>query len=312
MNLDEILEVYLPEPVPIEEKLIKGYSVGHVYEWMIDPVVRRSLMNFPIIVVKDYQAIEYGTDSPYKDDYVNYVREYIIPGFINYLSSYRYPPTEPLSVLIYYLLTAAEGSYNIPDSYLPNLIPIINPHYKISKQPKIGNCYFCSIGQGIGLDAETIREDLATKIVEDGIYPKLALEYLRECPQNSFYSKHIDRRVFVEEFPSLIAKTCMTGDTNCGECVWGSNDYDSIIAELYGIPIIGFQIDLTNEGRREAINLEEYHPVIEKFAMARAFRYMPNPIYRISISESLPRNKSYRMVGMYSYHGNHFDAIKYV
>jgi len=139
------------------------------------------------------------------------------------------------------------------------------PNAIIKKQPDIGNCYFCSIGENVNKTGEEVRQDVsgALKIMNESDYGDFITFALQECPENSKYKQEYlsNKDKFVGDYADMIVKSCEKGEMDCNDCIWGGNYIDPVISSLYNKPVLSVAIgsgsDALLHGEQTSFNINE-------------------------------------------------------
>jgi hypothetical protein len=198
-------------------------------------------------------------------------------------------------------------------------------HMSMVKTPAAGNCYFCSVGMNANIPGDELRALISTAIVKDGEYVRLAKQYIEGCRTGKFADQYYeDPDSFIEEFPSLLETPCEVGDTDCNECIWGGNEYDSYVADILGTPVVAISIE--RAGKEIVIPLLQVMnkadaTTIYEYTRSNSIRYRTAQEFTIDISYIFPTRTYEEDPNLeeafdipttpagYIYRHSHFDGI---
>jgi hypothetical protein len=238
----------------LQAKVLKEINIENINRWIADPEVRINLLNNLLLtIVGTYfppgnNPLEYVSifDSPFMNDYMAYIEGTLLPVYIREMDVNNIGINSKEGDTLRLLVKASLGY--LPESKKDYLLILrgLFPNTTINQQPAIGNCYFCSIGENLGISAEQVRADVSNYIkkmkrIDSEDFVSNALQ---NCPENSQYKQNYlaNKDNFVDEYPNLILRSCEMGDRDCQNCIWGGNYIDPIVSVLYNIPILSVAV----------------------------------------------------------------------
>lgn len=333
MRLIDLVQIRQPIYVPLGQNLLKVFTTESIARWLTTPSVRANIQKIDVIV----NDIELGNrlnkkgffNSPYTVEYQEYIRNVIIPTYVEFLSNVNLPKNELIERVLVYLASSATGNMFIPPNSTGFITNDVFPHLEMVKKPSQGNCYFCSIGYGVNVSPEDMRIAISNQIQENNEVAYLAKKYATDCKTGKFYRQYLyDPTGFIASFPDLLKKPCQKDERDCNECIWGGNDYDSIAANIFSVPLLAISID--RQGKDASISISaEFGPlaasIYKKYVESSTIRYKTGQIYTFSftyvfpdyIYQEYPNTEEALMVEFdniigYIYRGEHFNAIKFI
>jgi hypothetical protein len=320
----------IPTYIPLDEKYLSAFNTTTVARWIADHDVRENLVQ-AMFTINDIALEDIATfddpifQSPYIDEYKAYVRNTILPNYLEYLRHTHPQRTNMLEKTLNILLTIAYGEFTLASGSVGFILSDVFKYISMTKMPAAGNCYFCSVGANAGIPADELRTYIASAIVKDGEYIRLAEQYIAGCRGGKFAEQYNeDPDSFIEEFPFLLELSCEVGDTDCNECIWGGNEYDSYVANALGAPLVAISID--RAGREVSIPLVEIvdeadMSIIYEYTQSRSIRYREDQAFTIDITYIFPVQTYVDDPDLeyafdipttpagYVYRHSHFDAI---
>lgn len=70
------------------------------------------------------------------------------------------------------------------------------------------------------------------------------INYVTGCAGGTFFDEYKkDPISFINRFPSILKRDCTSGQRDCNECVWGGNDYDPYLADIFNVPVISVRME---------------------------------------------------------------------
>lgn len=342
MILKDIVSIYIDDYTPLSDNLKPpSFKLTDVIKWLADRRVRVNLLKCKV-TVEDMELasnrVSINFDSPYREEYIEYIINSIIPGLVDHLSTTKYKSeyNDTISKTLEYLVSAAKDEFTIPSSSVGLIINDVFPHLKMIKVPAEGNCYFCSIGVSTGLTDEEIRKIVSSQISVSPNLPYIAKAYAKGCKYGKYkkeYETNPDQ--FTQNYPKYLASPCLPGDSDCKDCIWGISDYDQYIADYFDDPLISISIDREGdsyeEGLKDIIHEFGYEDennivqTIRKYTGSKIY-YKENQVYTIGLSYVFPKGIidlfngdmepafliEYKNVISYIYRSSHFNGVKIV
>lgn len=344
MILKDIVLVDIEDYAPLTDNLKPpSFKLTDVIKWLADRRVRVNLLKCKV-TIEDMELasnrVSINFDSPYREEYIEYIINSIIPGLVDHLSTTKYKSeyNDTISKTLEYLVSAAKGEFTIQSSSVGLIINDIFPHLRMIKVPAEGNCYFCSIGVSTGLTDVEIRQIVSNLISKSPDLPYIAKAYATGCKYGKYrkeYDSNPDQ--FIKNYPKYLASPCLPGDSDCKDCIWGINDYDQYIADYFDDPLISISIDRKGDSYEEGLkdiiqefgyDDEEESKIIQtiKEYLGSKLYYKEDQIYTIGLSYVFPKGIlnlfngdmepafliEYKNVISYMYRAAHFNGIKII
>ena len=318
--------------VPVKEKMLPLFDTDTIARWLTDPIVRSTLLSSVMFTIND-QEIESNRmenrlyfDSPYFEEYTQYIRDVVLPSYLSYLRSKKPRPHPLIKRILGYLLSASLGSITLPTESISYIIGDVFPHLKVVQKPDEGNCYFCSIGHNLNLSSQEVRNILSDEISKSSDLKYIVNRYVSGCATGvlpQLYERNPNQ--FMQEFPTLLRKECRSGDQDCNDCVWGGNEYDSYIASVFSLPVVAIQIERGGKEKRVDISSYGDKNVIEYY-LGSTYKMRVDQKYTINISYTFPPDvyemfgdniytaffEKYRTYIMYVLSRSHINAVSII
>lgn len=334
-DLNSLMMLRVPVYNALSSSQLRTFSTESIATWLTDPKVRENLLNIRVTMV-DYELERNNMqdvkffDSPHFNSYKEYINSVVLPSYLDYLQRVNPPVNQLTNKVLSYLISASVGNMSIPPDSAGYILQDLFPRMKLVKTSSEGNCYFCSVGYNIGASNQEVRNAIAEMLSQSEDLPFIARRYATSCQSGTLASKYRrDPHTFVNEFPSLVRKSCARGERDCYECIWGGNEYDSFVANAFNRPVVGIQIERKND--LAEINLTSRYgtlaPLIRRYlgiVGQASFKFLANQQFNIMINYIFPEHVYKVSVNMreafltdmgiplaYMYRGNHFNAIDF-
>jgi hypothetical protein len=297
MNLNSLMTLGVPRYSPVSDNEIYSFDTDSVRQWLMSVI--DNLLNVEVTITdtvlhRNTMSNVLFFDSPYFKGYIDYVRTVVLPGYLDYLIIKNPPRDDVIERVLMYLLSAAEENMIIPLNRTYQIINFLFPHIKGVDQPSSGNCYYCAIGHNLDENGKKVRDDIATYIEKTGQVDKYAKMYIQGCGKGSLVDRYNrDMSKFIQEFPSLLRKSCIQGDRDCYNCIWGSDDYDPLVANIYSRPLVTTRVDRKHKVRTLDLDIYSYEErnIIRYYLHLHRYgnpSYLENQDFFINISYIFP------------------------
>lgn len=323
------------EYVPVEDNALASFDTKSVATWLSLRATRTSIITGHFTIhdpdieahrMNDRQLFQ----SPFFDDYRNYVRHIVLPEYVAYLGKNSHQNEDLVGRILSLLVSIAMGHMTISPSNIGFLIGDIFEHIRMIPVPNAGDCYFCAIATDVGLDAIQVRNIVADAIVRDKAdYAYIVKQYVESCHHGGRLVREYenDPEGFIREFASLLRKPC-NGGMDCEQCVWGGNEYDSYLAAYFDSPVVAISIE--RRSQEVPVDTREFGSAISEAIHAylgvRTIRYRKDQHFIITLTYTFPE-RVYQMLGpenmaiafestyptpiAYIYRGSHFNAVSF-
>jgi hypothetical protein len=203
----------------------------------------------------------------------------------------------------------------IPDNQIINheIIHLIFPFLRVKEVKGDGDCYYHSVGENVNLSAKEIRKNLLDFINKNKNRDELVNNILSNC---------VNKASLLKNFDNIFVKNCDSKGEDCKDCIWGTNELDPMLTEIYDRPVYSFYFEEPDEDiyiKREEIPIfkkdKEYSKLFD-----RIFKFLSNGYPNIKFVKKrfelvLSINKSKKDTQFFigHYHKNsHFDGIEYL
>lgn len=310
---------------------IDTFNTKSLMKWLGNRAVRTNILRCRVtttdsIFPSNRVSIEFK--APLLDEYITYIRDVVIPMYTLYLSSTKIKKSEKeaASIVITYLLSIISGHFTFPTESVGHIINLIYPHLRMEKVPTEGNCYFCSIAMSVGMDDTEIRSLIANALRESDLRGYLAKAYVDSCGSGPYYKEYYDNPgEFIENFPDYVEEPCNEGDSDCKDCMWGSNDFDPFIANFFKTPIISINLDRKGTEKSYDIRDEFTDDIVNVLSeyVGKKVYYRVNQEYTLSFQYTFPEGTNvdtpndidkvldthYPTIIGYVFRHSHFNAI---
>ena len=173
-TLKEKLEINKGLPIMINQPLIvipsDNVSIQSVEGWINNDMVRGAFER-PLVNIRHFhediglsreEHIRVFDNTSIQAVYKNYVNNILIKQVRGLLGR---SASEEEDIIIFELIDKlkrlVKGDVGLTRQDLQRYLKGIYPNVNVIQMPNVGNCYFCSIGAGLNLTPDEIREDIS-------------------------------------------------------------------------------------------------------------------------------------------------------
>lgn len=237
--------------IDIEDMKLDEINIENINKWIGDVRVRVNLLNNMLLSIygnyfpsSNQQIMGINIlKSPYMEKYLNYISEVLLPAYESEMKEKAIDIETTIGDKLNILVKAALGHLPATKNDYLMIFSKLFHHAKITNQPNIGNCFFCSIGENIGKTDEEVRQDV--KLVLDKMdrnsYKDFVENAISACPDSTQFKKMYEsnQQEFMADYSNIILKSCTTQNkTDCDDCIWGGSFLDPLLSEYYNMPIL--------------------------------------------------------------------------